>query len=83
MSEVLPDKEALWKRAQELAENIASKSPIAITGIKQSLNYSRDHTVQEGLEHIALINSGLLQSKDVTTAMMAGLKKQKAEFPKL
>ena len=60
VSEVLGDKDALWKRAQELAEVIASKSPVAITAIKQSMNFSRDHTVQEGLDHIALMNASLL-----------------------
>lgn len=36
----------------KLAEKIASKSPVAIQGSKLSLIYSRDHTVQEGLDHI-------------------------------
>jgi hypothetical protein len=39
--------------------------------------------VQEGLDHIRLINSSFLQSPDVPTAMIAQLKKQRALFPKL
>ena len=31
---------------------IASKSPIAIQGTKENLNYSRDHTVSEGLYYM-------------------------------
>jgi delta(3,5)-delta(2,4)-dienoyl-CoA isomerase len=62
---------------------IASKSPVGISGIKQSINFSRDHTVEEGLHHIALMNSALLQTTDMQTAIMAGMSKEKAEFPKL
>lgn len=60
VSEVLENKEKLWQRAQELADFISSKSPVATAGIKQSINYSRDHTIQEGLEHIAILNGALL-----------------------
>ena len=35
-----------------IAEKIAGKSPVAVQGTKISLNFSRDHTVQEGLDHI-------------------------------
>ena len=38
--------------AIELATTIAQKSPVAVQGTKTNLNYSRDHTVQEGLEFV-------------------------------
>ena len=42
-------------KALNVAKEIASKSPVAVQGIKLSLNYSRDHTVEEGLNHIVRI----------------------------
>eukprot|EP00546_Thalassionema_frauenfeldii_P000907 CAMPEP_0178937024 /NCGR_PEP_ID=MMETSP0786-20121207/25511_1 /TAXON_ID=186022 /ORGANISM="Thalassionema frauenfeldii, Strain CCMP 1798" /LENGTH=290 /DNA_ID=CAMNT_0020615517 /DNA_START=338 /DNA_END=1210 /DNA_ORIENTATION=+ len=51
--------------ALKLCCDIAALSPVAVTSTKTSLNYSRDHTVQEGLEHIALHNSIALQSEDL------------------
>ena len=36
----------------ELAETIASMSPVAIQGTKINLNYARDHTVEEGLDFV-------------------------------
>ena len=36
-----------------MAEDIASKSPVAVQGSKVNLHYSRDHTVEEGL-HFAV-----------------------------
>ena len=41
--------------AVDLAENIAQLSPVAIQGTKINLNYSRDHSVQEGLEYMVNI----------------------------
>lgn len=38
--------------AIKVAEEIASQSPVAVQGTKISLVYSRDHTVQDGLDHI-------------------------------
>lgn len=35
-----------------------------------SLNYSRDHTVSEGLEHVALHNSTALMSDDMIKSFM-------------
>ena len=46
--------------AIKMATFIASKSPVAVAATKLSLNYSRDHTVQEGLDHVATINSAML-----------------------
>ena len=38
--------------AIEIASQIAEKSPLGVQGTKRSIVYSRDHTVQEGLDHI-------------------------------
>ncbi|XP_076236643.1 delta(3,5)-Delta(2,4)-dienoyl-CoA isomerase, mitochondrial [Calliopsis andreniformis] len=65
------DQASLLKGSIELAENIASKSPVAVQGSKLSLNYSRDHSVQEGLEHIAMHNKIMLQSEDFINAAMS------------
>jgi len=44
------------------------------------LNYSRDHTVADGLNYIATWNAAMLMSNDLTAAMMAGMAKQTPEF---
>lgn len=36
----------------ELAATIANQSPVAVQTTKKALVYSRDHTVQESLDHI-------------------------------
>ena len=59
--------------ANDICQRISTKSPVAVAVTKASLNYSRDHTVHEGLEHIALQNSTALMSEDlVKSFMMSG-----------
>jgi delta(3,5)-delta(2,4)-dienoyl-CoA isomerase len=61
LSRVLATREALLVSATTLAVEIAGKSPVAVQGTKLNLNYSRDHTVQEGLEWGKLWNMSMLQ----------------------
>lgn len=69
VSRVLVDKESMIEEAVALAAQIASKSPVAVQGTKSNLVYSRDHTVQEGLDRVALWNSAMLLGGDPIVAM--------------
>ena len=51
-SHVHPDRVATVAAALNIAKTIASKSPVAVQGSKVILNYSHDHTVDEGLEYV-------------------------------
>jgi hypothetical protein len=62
VSYVCQTKEAALKKALEIAGVIASKSPVAVYGTKALLDYSRDHTIREGLEYTQLWNSIYLQT---------------------
>ena len=76
-------KDALIPETVKLAKFIASKSPLAVTGTKVNLNYARDHTVTEGLAHVALWNAAMVQSGDVPKAAQASFQKKNAVFAKL
>lgn len=80
VNQVLTDKDALYETGLQLAHTIASKSPLAIRGSKQVMNYSREHSTAEGLEYVALWNAAHLLSKDIETAIMASLQQQSARF---
>jgi len=58
-------KEAVHKEAFEMAKLIAQKSPVAVVGTKRNLNYSRDHSISDGLEYVSTWNSGCLQTEDL------------------
>lgn len=76
-------------KAQAVAEGLklailmATKSPIAVQGTKEILNYSRDHSVEEGLRYTAVWNAAMVQTADVKDAMLSGLQKTKPKFSKL
>jgi delta(3,5)-delta(2,4)-dienoyl-CoA isomerase len=76
-------REQVVGKAVELAGLIASKSPVAVWGTKELLNYSRDRGVEEGLRYTAVWNSAMLQSGDVKSALLSGIQKKKAKFEKL
>lgn len=69
--------------ALKVAEQISELSPVAVQTTKLSLVYSRDHSVQEGLDHIATINQYLLQSEDFLNAVLGQMSKEKVVFSKL
>jgi enoyl-CoA hydratase len=73
-------KEAMLTAVLELASLIASKSPLSIRGVKQVLLHARDHTVAEGLAHIALWNAAMILSEDLAAAGMAAMMKTKPTF---
>jgi delta(3,5)-delta(2,4)-dienoyl-CoA isomerase len=83
LSAVTETREEAFAKAYELAKAIAGKSPVGVAALKQNIVYSRDHSVEEGLNHILLLNMSMLQSKDMEKAVTANFQKQKAEFPKL
>lgn len=49
VNKVYSGKEEMVKAAVELGEVMASKSPVAVQGTKELLNWSRDHSVQDGM----------------------------------
>ncbi|MBL4611633.1 MAG: crotonase/enoyl-CoA hydratase family protein [Pseudomonadaceae bacterium] len=63
-----------------LARDIAGKSPLAIRGTKEMIRFSRDHSVEDGLNYIATWNAAMLQSEDMKLAMAAHMSKKSAEF---
>jgi enoyl-CoA hydratase len=80
VNRVYADYEALIEGVMQLAQEIASKSPVAIRGTKQMIRYMRDHRVDDGLEYIATWNASMLQSADLRVAIAAHMSKQKPEF---
>jgi len=83
VSRVLADKKTAVAQGIELARLIASKSPVAVQGTKEIINYSRDRTVAEGLKYTAVWNAAMLQTQDMKDAMLSGLQKKTPTFSKL
>jgi enoyl-CoA hydratase len=80
VNEVFADKNALLAGARSLAEEIAANSPLAVQGTKSVLNYSDEHSTDEGLEYVAQWNSSFFQSNDIVEALNAFSEKRPADF---
>ena len=76
-------KETMMAEALSLAKAIASKSPIATLGIKEFLNYTRDHSVPESLEYAITWNMSMLQGVDLATATASMMQKSVPEYENL
>ena len=80
VNRVYPDSDALQDGVQAIAASIAAKSPLTVRGIKQALNYGRDHRGADGLEQVATWNAAMLLSADTQEAITAAMQKRPAQF---
>ena len=76
VSKVLPTHEESLEAGLSLCKQIASKSPVAVLGIKNFLNYSRDHSVQDSLDYALTWNQSAIQTGDMALAAMAKLTRE-------
>lgn len=75
-----PDTEQLRDGVWTIAEAMAQKSPLVTQGIKEVLQYSKEHTTAEGLEYVANYNAAFLLSNDLMAAFQANMSKSKPTF---
>jgi enoyl-CoA hydratase len=81
VNRVFDTPENMLAYTRDQAQNMAQKSPLAMRGTKQILNYSRDHSIAEGLDYVATWNAGMLLSEDLKRSMEALRSKKQPEFP--
>ena len=77
---------ALIEGALKIANEIASNSPAAVYGCKKVIDFSRDHTIDEGLEWINMWNASMLSQSELMEGFQSYKSKKEgnfAELPKL
>jgi enoyl-CoA hydratase len=62
-------KSRMYKKAYSLAQELTYLPAHSVQGTKETINFSRDHTVDDGLEYIARLNSVLLNSPEMEIEM--------------
>jgi enoyl-CoA hydratase len=83
VNEVYESQEAMLTDVMQIAREIASKSPLAVWGSKEMLTYARDHSVADGLNHIATWQTGMFQPADMMEAFAAKAEKRDAVYDDL
>lgn len=80
VNEVFESHDALLAGVMEIAGKIAAHSPLAVTGCKALINYSRDHTTQDSLDYVGLWNAAMLRADDIKESYVAKSEKRAASF---
>ena len=80
ITKICDDRQALYKTAESLAEQIAACPPLTVQGTKEVINYSRDHGIDAGLQYVAQKNSAALPSEDLFEAVTAFMEKRAPIF---
>jgi len=83
VNEVFADHESLVEGVLAIAHEIAGKSPLAIWGTKEMINYGRDHSVADSLNYIATWQTGMFQSQDLLEAITANAEKRAGDYEDL
>jgi enoyl-CoA hydratase len=71
VNEVFDSHEAVVAHALATAREIASKSPLAVTGSKVMINYARDHSIADALDYIATWQTGMFAGPHMAEAFAA------------
>jgi enoyl-CoA hydratase len=80
---VFDTQEEMLAAVMGIARDIAARSPLAVYGSKEMINYARDHSIADGLKHIAVWQTGMFQTHDMMESFAAKSEKREPEFDDL
>jgi enoyl-CoA hydratase/carnithine racemase len=84
VNKVYSDQNAMLEGVMEIAGQIAARSPLAVTGAKEMINYSRDHNMADSLNAMSLWQSGMYQPQvDMMETFAAKMEKREPKFDDL
>jgi enoyl-CoA hydratase len=83
VNEVFPNHDALIAGVLAVAKEIAARSPLAVHGSKEMLNYARDHSVEDSLRYMAAWQSGMFHPADMFESFVAKSEKREPAFEDL
>jgi enoyl-CoA hydratase len=83
VNRVFPDHASLLEGVMGVARQIATRSPLAIWGTKEMVNFTRDHSVADSLRYMAGWQSGMFQPGDMVEEMVAKGERRDPSFEEL
>ena len=83
IAEVYADHESLVDGVLEIAARIASRSPLAVHGSKEMINYTRDHSTADSLQYMAAWQAGMFQPTDLMESFAAQMEKREPVYDDL
>lgn len=83
VNEIFEDHSSLVDGVLEIAQRIATRSPLAVHGTKEMINYARDHSVADSLQYMAAWQTGMFQPTDVLESFGAQMEKREPVYDDL
>ena len=83
VNEVYADQPAMLDAVMSIAERIASRSPLAVHGTKEMINYTRDHSVEDSLRYMATWQTGMFQPADLVESFAARMENRDPRYDDL
>jgi len=80
---VYENQEAMLEGVMAIAAQIAANSPLAVTGCKEMINFSRDHGVEDSLKYMATWQAGMFRPGDMMKSFQAKAQKQAPSYDAL
>jgi enoyl-CoA hydratase len=84
VNRVFDDHGQMLEAVMEIARGIAEKSPLAVHGSKELMNYARDHSVADSLNYVAIWTAAtLVGGGDLREGVAAFREKREARYANL
>ena len=83
VNKVFPDQESMLAGVMEVAADMAKNSPLAVIGCKEMINYTRDHSVADSLDHMATWQSGMFSPEEMMKSFAAKAQRVAGEFDEI
>jgi len=83
VNDVLDTPAQALEAAIQCAREIAEKAPIAIWGTKQAVHYARDHSVDDALRQMSLLQGVIWSNQNIAEAVLAKKERRLSTFPGL
>lgn len=84
VNRVYADQESMLEEVMEIAAEIAARSPLAVAGSKEMIQYSRDHSLADSLNYMAVWQSGMFQPQhDMMETFAAKTEQRTPQFAEL
>ena len=83
VNDVFETQEDMLAAVMDVAQEIAKKDPLTVTGCKTLINYGRDHNTADTLDYIGVWNAGMIPPPRMQEAFKAMAERRDPEFSDL
>ena len=80
INDIFPTQDDMLESVMKIAEQIASKAPLAIYGSKRMINYARDHSTEDALDYVRIWNASMLQQDEIQESMRAAKEQRSGDY---